>query len=65
MTDVHLWRYFSNFGLVVDCVVIHDKISRRPRGFGFVTFAEREAFDTCLKDQRDATKMVVRASESR
>lgn len=31
--------FFEQFGEVIDSVVMHDRQSRRSRGFGFVTFA--------------------------
>ncbi|MGB9637525.1 MAG: RNA recognition motif domain-containing protein [Microgenomates group bacterium] len=38
-----LRKVFSEFGEVVDAVVISDKYSGRSKGFGFVTFATEEA----------------------
>jgi len=40
--DDNLKEMFSEFGEVVDAVVIIDKFSRRSKGFGFVTFANAE-----------------------
>lgn len=34
--------FFEQFGEVIDSVVMHDRQSRRSRGFGFVTFASEE-----------------------
>eukprot|EP00889_Picochlorum_renovo_P000291 jgi/Picre1/27321/NNA_000290.t1 len=38
-------EYFGGFGKVEDAVVMYDQQNRRPRGFGFITFAEEEAVD--------------------
>lgn len=38
-----LRKVFSEFGEVVDAVVISDKYSGRSKGFGFVTFATEDA----------------------
>lgn len=38
-------EYFGRFGKVKDAVVMYDQQNRRPRGFGFITFAEEEAVD--------------------
>eukprot|EP01025_Chloroclados_australasicus_P018029 TRINITY_DN192_c0_g4_i1.p1 TRINITY_DN192_c0_g4~~TRINITY_DN192_c0_g4_i1.p1 ORF type:complete len:486 (+),score=49.06 TRINITY_DN192_c0_g4_i1:222-1679(+) len=39
-TDEKLRVYFQNYGVVEDSVVIRDKQSGRPRGFGFVVFQD-------------------------
>lgn len=39
-TQENLQRYFSNFGEVIDCVVMKNNESGRSRGFGFVTFSD-------------------------
>lgn len=38
-------EYFEKFGKVEDAVVMYDQHNRRPRGFGFITFAEEEAVE--------------------
>lgn len=42
MTSDDLRAAFSEFGEVVDCIVMTDKFSGRSKGFGFVTFATAE-----------------------
>jgi RNA recognition motif-containing protein len=39
-TDETLRSYFESWGAVLDAVVIRDPVSRRSRGFGFVTYAD-------------------------
>lgn len=41
--DLEFRRHFERFGEVTDSVVMKDPVSRRPRGFGFVTFAYPQA----------------------
>lgn len=43
-------KYFSSFGEITDCVIMMDKVSGRPRGFGFVTFADPEAANKVLEE---------------
>lgn len=47
--DDKLRKYFSTYGLVQDAVVMKDPVSRRSRGFGFITFVEFEALDRALE----------------
>lgn len=44
-----LRKVFSEFGEVVDAVVISDKYSGRSKGFGFVTFATEEAASSAVE----------------
>ncbi|VFQ65468.1 unnamed protein product [Cuscuta campestris] len=43
-------RYFSKYGEVLDSIIMMDKISGRPRGFGFVTYADPEVADRVLQE---------------
>ncbi|GLI64379.1 hypothetical protein VaNZ11_007645, partial [Volvox africanus] len=43
--EAQLRQHFSQFGTVEDAVVMYDHENKRPRGFGFVTFAEEDAVD--------------------
>lgn len=39
-TKEKLKAYFERFGKVDDCVIMMDPVTKKPRGFGFVTFAD-------------------------
>ena len=43
-----LHAYFSRYGEVVDCVVMHNPQTGRSRGFGFVTFEDPMNVDAVL-----------------
>ncbi|KAG9154966.1 hypothetical protein Leryth_012161 [Lithospermum erythrorhizon] len=43
-------RYFAKFGQITDSVIMMDKVTGRPRGFGFVTFASSEAANKVLQE---------------
>lgn len=43
-------NYFSKYGEIIDSVIMIDKHSGRPRGFGFVTFADPAVADTVLEE---------------
>ena len=43
-------EFFQQFGELEDSVVMLDRQTRRPRGFGFVTFTEEQAVEEVLKN---------------
>ena len=47
-----LQEYFQRFGEISDCVVMKDRTTGLPRGFGFVTFASPAAAASCVKVAR-------------
>ena len=50
-TEEKLKEYFENYGDVVQIVVMRDKTIGRPRGFGFVVFANPSILDRVLQDK--------------
>jgi len=46
-----LKKYFSAFGSVQDAVVMKDPISKRSRGFGFITFLDSQSLDKALANE--------------
>jgi len=46
-TGVSFRKYFSEFGEVVDSVVMVDPHTKKSRGFGFLEFASRAQVDAC------------------
>ncbi|PAN44799.1 hypothetical protein PAHAL_9G071000 [Panicum hallii] len=51
ITRDDLSGYFEKFGTITDAVVCHDKLTRKARGFGFVTFDSQEAADKVLENR--------------
>mmetsp|Transcript_16493 Transcript_16493/g.23285 ORF Transcript_16493/g.23285 Transcript_16493/m.23285 type:complete len:532 (-) Transcript_16493:289-1884(-) len=47
-TDEKLNQYFQQWGQVIDAIVMTDNVSKRSRGFGFVTFADAASVDLVL-----------------
>lgn len=43
-------KYFSKYGEISDSVIMMDKVTGRPRGFGFVTFADSEVTNRVLEE---------------
>ncbi|CAJ0582941.1 unnamed protein product, partial [Mesorhabditis spiculigera] len=50
-TDDDLRQYFSQWGQVVDSIVIRDPATKHSRGFGFVTFASIASADAALMER--------------
>ena len=50
-TEEKLKEYFENYGDVVQIVVMRDKTTGRPRGLGFVVFANPSILDRVLQDK--------------
>ncbi|KFK43948.1 hypothetical protein AALP_AA1G195500 [Arabis alpina] len=44
-------NYFGKFGELVDSVIMTDRMTGKPRGFGFVTFADSAVADKVLEDE--------------
>jgi RNA recognition motif-containing protein len=51
VTSEGLISHFSAYGEVVDATIMNDKVTGRPRGFGFVTFRTIEAVDALMQEQ--------------
>lgn len=50
-TDETLRDYFGKYGDVTQSVIMRDKTTGRPRGFGFVVFSDPSVIDTVLEDR--------------
>lgn len=50
-TEGTLRDYFTQFGDVSQVVIMRDKTTGRPRGFGFVVFSDPSVLDQVLQDK--------------
>ncbi|XP_073006285.1 heterogeneous nuclear ribonucleoprotein 1-like [Typha latifolia] len=50
ITDDAFKKYFETFGSITDAVVMYDNSTRRPRGFGFITFDLETSVEEVLKN---------------
>ena len=53
VTDEDLQKLFADHGEVEEAVIIKDKFSGRPKGFGFVTFVNDEDADKAVEALND------------
>ncbi|XP_066465762.1 RNA-binding protein Musashi homolog 1 isoform X3 [Tiliqua scincoides] len=51
-TQEGLREYFGQFGEVKECLVMRDPLTKRSRGFGFVTFMDQAGVDKVLAQAR-------------
>lgn len=49
LTEEAFRSYFEKFGRITDVVVMYDSVTRRPRGFGFITFDSEDAVDNVMQ----------------
>lgn len=63
-----LMSLFSEFGDIVDCVVITDKYTKRSKGFGFVEFADeasaKKAIEAMHEKDVEGRKMIVNVARA-
>lgn len=48
VTESDFKRYFDQFGMITDVVVMYDHNTQRPRGFGFITYDSEESVEKVL-----------------
>lgn len=65
--DQRLRSVFEKFGTITDCFCPIDRSNNKPRGFGFVTFANKEDAMKAIEDMdnTDLDGRMIRVSESR
>uniref|UniRef100_A0A0N5ARC6 Heterogeneous nuclear ribonucleoprotein A1 n=1 Tax=Syphacia muris TaxID=451379 RepID=A0A0N5ARC6_9BILA len=50
-TDDALKEYYSQWGEIVDCVVMRDPATKRSRGFGFVSYSKQSEVDAAMANR--------------
>ncbi|XP_013707380.1 heterogeneous nuclear ribonucleoprotein 1 [Brassica napus] len=49
VTEAEFKKYFAQFGVITDVVVMYDQRTQRPRGFGFISYESEDAVDRVLR----------------
>ncbi|KAF3947957.1 hypothetical protein ACB098_01G262900 [Castanea mollissima] len=49
-TDAQFVKHFGKYGDIIDSVIMKDRKTGQPRGFGFVTYAEPSVVDKVIED---------------
>ncbi|KAH8495570.1 hypothetical protein Peur_055722 [Populus x canadensis] len=63
-SEEKLRDYFGQYGDVLQAVVMKDKTTGRPRGFGFVVFADPAVLDMVLQDKHTIDGRMVEAKRA-
>nr|XP_043620967.1 heterogeneous nuclear ribonucleoprotein 1-like [Erigeron canadensis] len=63
-TEETLSDYFSKYGVVSQTVIMRDKTTGRPRGFGFVVFSDPSVLDSVLQDRHTIEGRTVEAKRA-
>ncbi|CAL4889102.1 unnamed protein product [Urochloa decumbens] len=50
-TEETFSKHFEKYGAITDSVIMKDKHTKMPRGFGFVTFSDPSVIDKVLEDE--------------
>jgi RNA recognition motif-containing protein len=48
VNDIDFRTHFEQFGRITDAVIMFDRITKRSRGFGFVTYEDVGAMQVCV-----------------
>lgn len=43
-------KHFGKYGEIVDSVIMKDRFTGTPRGFGFITYADPSVVDTVIEE---------------
>ncbi|GAB2275006.1 hypothetical protein Dimus_009774 [Dionaea muscipula] len=43
-------KYFGSYGEIIDSVIMKDRYTQRPRGFGFITYADPAVVDVVIQE---------------
>ncbi|KAL6859053.1 hypothetical protein ACP4OV_018055 [Aristida adscensionis] len=49
-TDATFVKHFGQYGEIIDSVIMKDKYTSHPRGFGFITYCNPAVVDTVIED---------------
>lgn len=61
-TEDDLKEHFGKYGVVMQTVVMRDKVTGKPRGFAFVSFEDPSILDRVLQDVHTINSRTVRDS---
>ncbi|MFQ6628326.1 hypothetical protein Gotur_008303 [Gossypium turneri] len=63
-SEDRLKEYFGQYGDILQTVVMRDKVTGRPRGFGFVVFSDPSVIDTVLQEKHTIDGRTVEAKRA-
>ena len=54
--------HFGKYGDIIDAVIMKDRYTQKPRGFGFITFADPAVVDRVIEDEHVINRKLVNFS---
>lgn len=63
VTDQGFLSFFEGYGQVIDSVVMVDRVTKRSRGFGFVTFASEQIANSLLANQGKPGYVIINGKQ--
>uniref|UniRef100_A0A383VZF2 RRM domain-containing protein n=1 Tax=Tetradesmus obliquus TaxID=3088 RepID=A0A383VZF2_TETOB len=63
-TEDTIRAHFSPYGEVTEVIVMRDRLTNKPRGFGFITFKDQEAADNACNDTHTLDGRTIDAKRS-
>eukprot|EP00741_Cyanophora_paradoxa_P007502 tig00001130_g7257.t1 len=64
VTEEDFKNHFMRYGNVADAVVMYDRQTNRPRGFGFITFDDENSVDRVFEDQHEINGKMVEVKKA-
>lgn len=63
-SESNIRRHFERFGEIQEVVIMRDTVTKKPRGFGFITFAQAETADAVCAEQHTIDGRQIDAKRS-
>ena len=59
MVPATFLKHFEKYGHIIDHVIMKDRHTHQPRGFGFITYSDPSVVDKVIEDEHKINGKVV------